>query len=187
MPNEEELLKEAELSFIESDVSEGVGEADFKDGFEDFNDDFGDTGELIAHLKDDLVHVIHPCWFKISGTLTTGTNKDLSWISPSPLQIEEIFAYVRTAPTGAAINIDINLARFTSNVPEGTYAWGASATLLGATFSIAISANGGSTSAIALGTTPHLNKYDRLDIDLDQVGSGTAGADLSVFVKFKLL
>lgn len=128
--------------------------------------------KLELHKKDDKVHVIHPCWFKVSGTLSVATNVDLSWIAPLPLNIEEVYAYVRTAPTGATLNIDIN--------KNGT-------SILASALSVAISANTASTKAIRIPGQPHLNINDRLDIDVDQVGSTQAGANLSVFVRFKLV
>lgn len=127
---------------------------------------------LDVHIKDDLVHVISPCQFGVSGNISVATNVALSWIAPQPLNIIEVYGYIRTAPVGAAALIDIN--------KNGT-------SIFATRLTIADGANTGSQKALRITGQPHLNTNDRLDIDVDQVGSGTAGANLSVFIRFKLV
>ena len=155
-----EIIEEAESINLIEDLATP---SDNNSRFEDL---------LEVHKKDDLVHIIHPCWFKVSGNVSMATTVDLSWISPLPLNIEEVYGYIRTAPVGAALLVDIN--------KNGT-------SIFQTRLTIADGANTGSQKAIRIPGQPHLNINDRLDIDVDQVGSSTAGANLSVFIRFKLV
>ena len=105
--------------------------------------------------------------FAVTGTLTTGTDKAPTILAPCTLTITKVKLVVKTAPTGAAIIVDVNkngITIFTTqaNRPQ-----------------IAIDATTGDSG------TPDvtaLAEGDKLTVDLDQVGSGTAGADLTVEV-----
>lgn len=172
MPNEEEQLTlGAETEFLKTGQTEQLGEVVFDDEFEIIEKGFSNN-DIENHLRDDLVHVLSPCWFKVSGNISVATNVDLSWIAPVPLNIVEVYGYIRTAPVGAAALIDIN--------KNGT-------SIFATRLTIADGANTGSQKALRITGQPHLNVNDRLDIDVDQIGSGTAGANLSVFVRFKLV
>src|SRR3990167_7304284 len=112
MPNDYQNELEEEL-YSEEGSDEEEEDLYFRDigSFFDDEESFEDSESsdaLSSHINDDLVHTLGPCWFKVGGTLTVGTNKDLSWIAPQHINITEIYAYVRTAPTGAALTIDIN-------------------------------------------------------------------------------
>lgn len=176
MPNneEEQLTEEAEISFLESDQLDGIGEeVNFDEELElDIDELDFSSGDVVQHLKDDTIHLLHPAQFRVSGNISVATNVDLSWIAPVPLNIIEVYGYIRTAPTGAAALIDIN--------KNGT-------SIFATRLTIADGANTGSAKEIRIAGQPHLNINDRLDIDVDQIGSGTVGANLSVFVRFKLV
>lgn len=109
--------------------------------------------------------------FPITGNLTSGANKaplkHEMWENGS---IVEVRAVVKTAPAGSAIIIDIN--------DDGGSIWAS-----GSRLQIAAGAVAGSTSTI---TTPTVAKGSVLTIDVDQVGSGTAGADLTVYVIYEV-
>jgi hypothetical protein len=105
--------------------------------------------------------------FAVTGTLTTGTDKAPTLLAPCSLTITKVKLVVKTAPTGAAIIVDVNKNGTTifttqNNRPQ-----------------IAIGATTGDSG------TPDVTSLaegDKLTIDIDQVGSGTAGADLTVEV-----
>jgi len=97
--------------------------------------------------------------------LTTGEKIVLDM--PFDFVVTRLYASVNTAPTGSAINIDVN--------DEGS-------TILSATFSIAASANNGESTSIT-GTTHAYSKGDALSIDIDQIGSTIAGTGLIVWVE----
>jgi hypothetical protein len=105
--------------------------------------------------------------FAVTGTLTTGTDKAPTLLAPCTLTITKVKLVVKTAPTGAAIIVDVNKNGTTifttqANRPQ-----------------IAIGATTGDSG------TPDVTSLaegDKLTIDIDQVGSGTAGADLTIEV-----
>lgn len=109
--------------------------------------------------------------FPITGNLTAGVDK-------APLKHEmwetgtivEVRAVCKTAPTGQAIIIDIN--------DDGSSIWNA-----GARLQIGVGSTAASTTVI---TNPTVEKSSILTIDLDQVGSGASGADLTVYVIYQV-
>jgi hypothetical protein len=109
--------------------------------------------------------------FPITGNLTVGTDK-------APLKHEmwengtiiEVRAVCRTAPTGQAVKIDIN--------DDGASIWSAANVL-----QIAVGNTAGNTSTI---NNPAVAKGSILTIDVDQIGSGVAGADLTVYVTYQV-
>lgn len=107
----------------------------------------------------------------VGGTLSTGVDKSFHYRSSAVLTIIGVRLEVKTAPTGAAIIVDINKNDAT----------GATGTLFNTTKpQIAAGATTGGGGAVL--TTTNLADNDLLTIDIDQVGSGTAGADLSVML-----
>lgn len=98
---------------------------------------------------------------QIPGTLTT--NSEVKFVMPFAGRISGGFAAVTTAPTGATLNFDIK---------KGS-------TVMGA-FSIAASAF---SDEIALSSTEAYTKFaagEVLTVDVSQIGSSAAGANLSV-------
>jgi len=89
-------------------------------------------------------------------TVTTGTKR---WYAPKAVTISRIVARVNTAPAGAAINITVN-----KNGSSG-------ATL--------VIADGG-TKIINSSPSITLAEDDYLTVDITQIGSTTAGSDLTV-------
>lgn len=103
--------------------------------------------------------------FTVVGTLTTGTDLSPLLIAPFPITIKKAFARVKTTPTGAALILDIN--------KNGTSIWN---TNQGNRLQIAAAATSGSQTTFDTST---LAEGDYLTLDIDQIGSTVAGADLT--------
>ena len=105
--------------------------------------------------------------FAVVGTLTTGTDKAPTIVAPCALTIVKVKVVVKTAPTGAALIVDVN--------KNGTTIF----TTQGGRPSIAIgdTADDSDTPDVTA-----LAETDKLTVDIDQVGSTIAGADLTVEV-----
>lgn len=89
---------------------------------------------------------------------------------PFPATLLGVTAAVNTAPTGTPVIVDVNRngsTVFTTQANRPTIPVGANATSVSATPNVVSFATG-----------------DYLTVDVDQVGSGTAGADLVVFVRY---
>ena len=101
-------------------------------------------------------------WF-VSGDLETGTTTSAKITIPFAGTITKALAVVKTAPTGAALIVDVNL--------NGTTLWASGKLTVSAT---ATSGNKTTfdTTAVAID--------DTLDIDIDQIGSTIVGANLTV-------
>jgi hypothetical protein len=105
--------------------------------------------------------------FAVTGTLTTGTDKAPTLVAPCALTITKVKLVVKTAPTGAALIVDVNKGGTTIFTTQGNRP------------TIAIGDTQGDSG------TPDVTSLaegDKLTIDIDQVGSTVAGADLTVEV-----
>ncbi len=109
--------------------------------------------------------------FPIAGTLTTGTSLTNALIAMKALTITKVYAYSKTGPVGADLIIDIN--------KNGTSIW--NSTQANRVKIIDGATSGNQTSF----DTTALAEGDVLTPDIDQVGSTTAGADLTIQVKTK--
>lgn len=109
--------------------------------------------------------------FYITGAQTTGTNKGpIDLYVPFALTILEVHIALDTAPIGTSFIVDVNQNGTTifttqTNRPE-----------------IADGANSDTSGAPDVTT---IAKNDVVTIDVDQIGSGTAGSDLVVQVRYK--
>lgn len=126
------------------------------------------TGHSHNGSDSKLISVNRAFAWHISGTLGTGTNNGPRYVAPQALTIVKVWLIVRTAPTGAAILIDIN--------KNGSTIWSSQ----GNRATIAISGTTGNTTTF---NTTALAAGDYLDLDLDQVGSTIAGVDLTVVLE----
>jgi hypothetical protein len=118
------------------------------------------------YIKNQIV-------FYEDGTLTVKTKAGMpaTIIVPFNCTVIEVYGYVETAPTGSAIIVDVNL--------NGTSIWNTNP-------SNRLTINAGSqTGSSTTFDTSNFSKNDRLTIDIDQVGSGTAGEDLSVCIRIR--
>jgi len=105
----------------------------------------------------------------IAGTLTTGTSLTPAMVVVTAQTISKVYAYSKTAPVGASILIDIN--------KNGTSIWN---TTQANRLAITTGNNSGTQTSF---DTTSLVEGDILTFDIDQVGSSTAGADLTIIVK----
>lgn len=105
----------------------------------------------------------------VTGTLTTGTSVTPALIVVAGQTITKAYAYAKTAPTGASLLIDIN--------KNGTSIWN---TNQSNRLAIAAGDNEGNQTNF---DTTSLADEDILTIDIDQVGSTVAGADLTIVLK----
>ena len=126
--------------------------------------------------------------FATPGTLTTATNADPSApeyiCAVNGLQITDTQASVITAPTGSSIVIHI--FRYFSDPDHALYGQWWSIYTYGEEPTIAVGATdstGGTLSTLA--GRPWLREGDKLRMVIDSVGSGTAGADLTVSLKVR--
>jgi hypothetical protein len=108
--------------------------------------------------------------FTKSGTLTTGTGT-FKFVFPYAATIVSVTLTAGTAPTGAAILVDVNKNGTTIFTTQGNRP------------TLAISSAVGSASAAPDVTAMAAGDY--LTVDIDQVGSSVAGADLLVQVRFR--
>ena len=128
----------------------------------------GTSGSRTAStLEGMFAYQIAP--FSFSGPLVvvTGTSR---FRFPLAVTLVAVSAAVTTAPTGASILVDVN--------KNGTTIYTTQANRP----AIAVSTNAGAE------TTPDVTAIaagDYLTVDVDQVGSTIAGADLSVFVRYR--
>lgn len=125
--------------------------------------DAGIDSASISAKAEETFHM------KIVGGVTTGVKKDFTIVGVAGT-IVDVRAYLDTPPVGSSFIIDVNkngTTLFTTQANRPT---------------ILAAANASSTTlpdvvAIAAG--------DRLSLDVDQVGSGTAGSDLYLAVTIK--
>jgi len=106
-------------------------------------------------------------WYE-DGTISTGTSKGPLRRLDVAVSLMSAYAYLKTAPTGAAILVDILKA----SSPNGSYT-----SILSSPISISASAFVGSTTSFAVAT---LSAGDYLRMDITQIGSTVAGASLTV-------
>jgi hypothetical protein len=111
--------------------------------------------------------------FVVSGTLTTGANQCAYFLAPLHCRVDEVFCHAATAPSGADIIIDVNY--------DGTSMFATPAYQP----MVSDSLNDGVTSLVDGGSS--INKDAVITVDVDQIGSGTAGSDLTVFVRGRFL
>lgn len=127
--------------------------------------------QVLAMQSISVTPVYEEQTFSIAGTVAIATGKS-RWYLEGNYQIETVRIAVDTAPTGAALTVDVN--------KSGTTIY----TTQSARPSIAASAN------TATGNNPAVKTFaagDYITVDVDQVGSTVAGADLTVTVRVRKL
>ena len=102
---------------------------------------------------------------RVAGTLSAGTDSgDFHVFAPGSFTIDLVLLSVLTAPTGAALIVDVNVGGSsifaTADRPQ-----------------IAISGTTGQSSAVLVGSR-NIDRSSVITIDIDQIGSTVAGADL---------
>ena len=131
----------------------------------------GSENDIVKHaiavikglLRNDRTIV-----FSDAGTLVATTNVSFEIPVPVALTILRVYINVKTAPTGATLIVDVNKGGTTIFTTQGNRP------------TIAISAK---TAESGTPDVTTLAKNDILSIDVDQIGSTIAGADLVVQVR----
>lgn len=111
--------------------------------------------------------------FSIQGTLATGSEVVPRIIFPHGGAIIRVDAVVTTAPTGAALRVDLEKNGANSIFGTNDYV------------EIAAAANSGNSTDMDAAHSL-LAAGDYLTVDIDQVGSTVAGVDLSVTIEMRL-
>lgn len=107
--------------------------------------------------------------FTITGTLSTGTSLAPLLVAVGSQTISKVYVNCKTAPTGDDLIIDIN--------KNGASIWN---TTQANRATIAAGATSGTQTSF---DTTELSEGDVLTVDIDQIGSTVAGADLTIVVK----
>ena len=127
-----------------------------------------DIAPLMQHFRENLVGALRIpvtySWF-ISGNVATGIEKDLTYRLKKAVTAKDVELHVKTAPTGAALIVDINenATSLFSTLPR-----------------IAIDETTEDNNHIFSDT--FLAAGAELTMDIDQVGSTVTGADLTVLL-----
>ena len=108
--------------------------------------------------------------FAAAGTLTTGVGGFRFPVKGGTFQIVSVAAMVDTAPTGASVIIDVN--KNTSSI-YGTQ--GNRPTIAASAFAATVGAH----------TATTVTDGDYLKVDIDQIGSTIAGANLVVAIRLQ--
>ena len=106
--------------------------------------------------------------FCVPGDLAVGANAAPTVLADEAMTISTVYGYVRTESYESAIIVDVNRNGTTIFTDQGQRVW-----MFGTDYDE-------NTPAVT-----SLNKNDRLDIDIDQVGETTPGADLTIMVRCK--
>jgi len=137
------------------------------------NDANGLSRARIKHSDGTVsaIRAIEPYIMAVTGALTVATGKSRIYLEDNYV-VESIRASVNTAPAGASVLVDVNLngtSIFTTQANRPTIVAGAN--------TAAATMGAGTTTAVASG------QY--LTVDVDQIGSTTAGADLTVVIRLR--
>ncbi len=110
-------------------------------------------------------------YFNASGVLfvTTGVGR---FLVPAPMQLLDASMTVNTAPTTTSIIVDINKNGTTIFTNQNNR--------------LTIAATANTTLQPIIPDITLLNINDYLTVDIDQIGSGTAGSDLTVVIRYRL-
>lgn len=127
---------------------------------------FVDPTYVANAISEIVVPTYVPATFSATGALATFTGASRFYV-PNACTLSSVRASVGTAPTGQAILCDVN--------KNGSTIFGTQANRP------TIAVNGNTALAGAASTTSFA-AGDFITVDLDQVGSGTAGSDLTVQV-----
>lgn len=128
-----------------------------------------------VYTRDDagndrlLTHAVEAYTFSVTGAVTATTGKSRIYLEGN-YTVETVRAAVNTAPTGAALIVDVN--------KNGTTIY----TTQTARPQIAVSTNS------ANGNSPAVTTFaagDYITVDVDQIGSTVAGSDLTVTIRLR--
>lgn len=118
--------------------------------------------DYIIDKINELINIVFPAWDSyLTGVASTGTKKD-GFVAPCDLTLAFVSLYSDTAPVGADLIIDINkngVTMFTTQANRPKVL------------------DGENAGADAIPDIISITKGDRIDIDIDQVGSTTPGGN----------
>lgn len=133
------------------------------------------TGTVLARMESNgswrAPNLGRSLIFTKTGNLTVGALTSPVWTNDTgtPLSVRSVRARVNTAPTGASVIVDVNLSGTTIFTTQGNRP------------TIAASAtNSGKATGFAVNAIPD---GGTISVDIDQIGSSVAGADLTVQVE----
>lgn len=124
-----------------------------------------DASQKVASGNMPTLTITRTLVFAVVGTLTTGTDKAPTILVDGTLTIVKAKVVVKTAPTGATLIVDVNKNGTTIFTTQGNRP------------TIAIS---GTIDDSGTPDVTSLAENDKVTVDIDQVGSTIAGADLTV-------
>lgn len=120
------------------------------------------SGDYLVIKFNQLLESVFPAWASyLTGAASTGTKKD-GFLAPCDLTILRVQIYSDTAPVGADLIIDVNkngTTMFTTQANRPKVL------------------DGQNAGADAVPDITSISKGDRIDFDIDQVGSTTAGGN----------
>ena len=120
------------------------------------------TADFIIDKVNELINVVLPGWTSfLTGVASTGTKKD-GFIAPCNLTLSFVSIYSDVAPVGANLIIDINkngTTMFTTQANRPKVL------------------DGENAGADAVPDITAIAKGDRIDFDIDQIGSTTPGGN----------
>jgi len=131
-------------------------------------------GTTNAAIWKQLDRVPTQMLFVIPGVLVVGTDRSITgriWGNKSSgtvFVLEEVYAEVKTAPTGASLIFDVN--------KNGT-------TVFGTQSNRPTIAASGTTATSGAPSVTTFAKNDAVTIDTDQIGSSVAGADAMIWLR----
>jgi len=130
------------------------------------------AAQLNQDVRDNVGYVYGraQCFvWTVSGAQSVGTDKGFRLRVYGDVRFVEAEIMVKTAPTGASLIVDVNL--------DGTSLWATNPENRRPTIAAAETAGETVSFDTATATDDQV-----LTVDVDQVGSGTAGSDLTVVV-----
>jgi len=135
----------------------------------------GSGGDIINYIEElfEMMEILatRTIVIGVAGTLTATDNASYEVPVPDPWVCERVYINVKTAPSGASLIVDVNLDGTTIFTTQGNRPTITAASTTG---------NSGKPDVVVFA------KNQILSIDIDQIGSSVAGADLIVEIRGRL-
>jgi len=129
-------------------------------------------GYVDGHNIDKAARLDLQYIFPMPGVQSVGDDKTLRLVAGQDCTAIGAYAFAKTGPTGCDLRIEIQ-------AKTGAAAW---RTIINSTtFHI----NAGATTAEITDACEPLFKNDQLRVNIDQIGSGVAGSDVTVFLRVR--
>lgn len=131
----------------------------------DYIEDASSNGRVYGRKDGAWVDVVDKTLLESQGTVAVGALNP-RWYPPANVTITGVRAYIATAPTGAALTVDLD--KNGVNIQTITIA------------------DGANTAASVVPASPAILATDYLSLDVTQVGSTVAGEDLVIEIEYRL-